>query len=44
MLDLDMTKGEKMTDPQQYELVFEMDGDEANVYIEDYTEEEADAE
>lgn len=27
-----------MTDPQQYELVFEMDGDEANVYIEDYTE------
>jgi hypothetical protein len=30
-----------MSDPQNYELVFELDGDEANVYIEDYSNEEA---
>lgn len=29
-----------MSDPNNYELVFELDGDEANVYIEDYSDEE----
>ena len=33
-----------MSDPNIYELVFELDGDEANVYIEDYSDEEPDNE